>query len=52
MVLIAQTTAGHSLAFKVGWPLSRQELERLAAIQSFPSMVGAEWTGREGDDIR
>lgn len=52
MVLIATTTAGHSLAFKVDEPASSEDIRRLAAIQNEPGMVGCEWTGRAGEDVR
>lgn len=50
MVLIATTSEGHSLAFKVATPVTDEELRRLVAIQRY--VPDAEWTGREGDDVR
>lgn len=52
MVLIATTTAGHSLAFKVDVPATTEDIRRLTAIQAEPGMVGCEWTGREGENVR
>ncbi len=42
MVLEAVTTEGHRVA----------DVERLAGLCALPGMVGAEWTGREGTDVR
>lgn len=52
MVLIAQTTAGHSLAFAVSEPATPDDLDRLRAIQSMPGLDGATWTMRSGYDVR
>lgn len=52
MVLIAKTTTGHTLAFKVDVPPSAEDLRRLAALQSQPGMDGCEWTGKGGGEVR
>lgn len=52
MVLIAKTTTGCTLAFKVDVPPSAEDLRRLAAIQSEPGLAGATWTGKGGGEVR
>lgn len=52
IVLVATTTAGHSLAFKVNVPPSADDLERLAAIKAQPGVVDATWSIKEGGDVR
>jgi hypothetical protein len=47
LYLQATTTQGFVLAFKVGVPVSDDDLERLAALQSMPNMAGCTWTGRQ-----
>lgn len=47
MVLVATTTAGHMLAFKVDTPVSADDIERIAELQAMPGMAGCTWTGKE-----
>lgn len=52
MVLIATTTAGYTLAFKVSLPVSAEDLERISELQAMPGLAGCTWTGRAGGDVR
>ncbi len=53
MVLIAETTAGYSLAFKLSEPPTDEDQRRLVALMAVsPALEGATWTGRAGEDVR
>lgn len=53
IVLVATTTAGNAIAFKVDLPPSAEDLRRMGAlIDVSPGLVGAEWTGKEGTEVR
>lgn len=47
LYLQATTTQGFVLAFKVGVPVSDDDLERLSILQAMPNLAGCVWTGRE-----
>lgn len=46
MVLVATTTAGYLLAFKVDVPVSADDIERIAELQAMPGLADCVWTGK------
>ncbi len=53
IVLLATTTTGGKAAMKMHLPPTPEDVRRLRAlIDESPGLVGAEWTGREGEDVR
>lgn len=47
MVLVATTSKGHRVAFKIDVPPSADDLERLQTIQEMPGLADVTWTGQE-----
>lgn len=47
MVLVATTTAGYTVAFKVDVPVSADDIERITELQAMPGLAGCTWTGKE-----
>lgn len=47
MVLVATTTEGHRVAFKIDVPPSAEDLHHVEAIQEMPGLEACTWTGQE-----
>lgn len=48
----ATTATGAKLAMKVALNPTTEDLRRLAGLCAEPGMAGAEWTGKEGREVR
>lgn len=47
MVLVATTTEGHRIAFKIDVPPSADDIKRVEAMQEMPGLADVVWTGQE-----
>lgn len=47
IVLVATTTEGHRIAFKIDVPPSAEDIKRVEAMQDMPGLADAVWTGQE-----
>lgn len=47
IVLVATTTDGHRVAFKIYVPPSAEDLRHVEAVQSMPGLADVVWTGAE-----